>query len=335
MSTPGTALEPDPAAPGVRARMAGSLPVLYAAAALLLVLGLGSCFSAGGAFFSGYTHSSTLAQAAAFAILACGMTVVILTGGIDLSVGSLVALSGVVSAFLMTESGWPDWLALLAGVGAGAACGMVSGSLVAALRLQPFIATLAMMAFARGLAKRISGNTKILMLSPPPVLEFLGSRIELPLGVTVPVGVLLALACIGAVLALLRLLPLGVAIYAIGDNQEAARYAGVRVGRTKVLAYTLCGALAGLAGILVSAREQQANPDGGIGYELTAIAMVVVGGTSLSGGRGGVILTVLGALTIGYLQKILDINGIEPDQQLMITGGIIALAVLVQGLRRR
>lgn len=312
-----------------------ALPVVYAAAALLLVLGLGSIFSADGAFFSGYTHSSTLGQVAAYTILACGMTIVILTGGIDLSVGSIVALCGVVSAYLMTAANWPPLLAVLAGISAGAACGLISGSLVAALRLQPFIATLAMMAFARGLAKMVSGNTKILMLRPPPLLELLDSRLPLPFGVHVPVVALVALACVAGTLLILRMLPVGLAIYAIGDNQEAARYAGVAVRRTKIQAYSLCGALAGLAGILVSARERQANPDGGVGYELTAIAMVVVGGTSLSGGRGGVLLTVLGALTIGYLQKILDINGIEPDQQLMITGGIIALAVLVQGIRRR
>lgn len=310
-------------------------PVLFALAALLLVLALGAVFNAGGAFFAAYTHASTLAQLAAYAILACGMTVVILTGGIDLSVGSVVALSGVVAAYLTTEAGWPEGAALAAGVGAGALCGFVSGSMIAFLRLQPFVATLAMMAFARGLAKWIPGNTKILLLSPPPLLEALDGRAGLPGGFQVATGVLVALACVGATLALLRIFPVGVAIYAIGDNQEAARYAGVPVRRTKLLAYSLCGGLAGLAGILVTAREHQANPDGGLGYELTAIAMVVVGGTSLSGGRGGVMLTVLGALSIGYLQKILDINGMEPYQQLMITGGIIALAVLVQGFRRR
>jgi ribose transport system permease protein len=128
---------------------------------------------------------------------------------------------------------------------------------------------------------------------------------------------------------------MGLAVYATGDNEQAARYAGLPVARTKVFAYTLSGLLAGLAGVAFAAREHQANPDGGQGYELTAIAMVVIGGTSLSGGRGGVALTVLGALTIGYLRKILDINGLDPAQQLMITGAIILLAVLVQGFRRR
>jgi ribose transport system permease protein len=323
------------------ATRAAAAPLLFAVSALALVLVLGTAFSAEGAFFNSYTHSSTLGQLAPFAILACGMTIVILTGGIDLSVGSIVAFSGVITATLITRSGWPDWLALAAGIAAGAACGLISGSMIAFLRLQPFIATLAMMAFARGLAKRLSENTKILMLSPPPMLEALdrqlviGKSVLLPHGFLLPVGVPLALSCIAATYVLLRLLPIGVAIYAIGGNHEAARYAGIPVRRTKIMAYALCGALAGLAGILISAREHQANPDGGVGYELTAIAMVVVGGTSLAGGRGGILLTVLGALTIGYLQKILDINGMEPDQQLMITGGIIALAVLVQGVRRR
>lgn len=310
-------------------------PVLFAAAALLLVLAFGAAFNAEGAFFSAYTHASTLGQIAAFTILACGMTVVILTGGIDLSVGSLVALSGIVAAVLAVRLEYPAWLAILAAIAAGATCGLVSGALIAALRLQPFIATLAMMAFARGLAKSITANTKVMMLSPPPLFEFLDSRIPITGAFQVPVAVVPAAACVLATWALLRLLPFGVAVYATGDNPEAARYAGIPVRRVRILAYTLSGALAGLAGVLIAAREHQANPDGGVGYELTAIAMVVVGGTTLTGGRGGVMLTVLGALTIGYLQKILDINGFSTDQQYMITGAVIVLAVLVQGLRRR
>lgn len=302
----------------------------------MLVVGFGLVFSGEGAFFNAYTHSSTLGQIAAFTIMACGMTVVILTGGIDLSVGSLVALCGVVTAHLAVRLHLPESVAVLCGIGAGLVCGLASGAMIAFLRLQPFIATLAMMAFARGLAKRVAENTKIVMLDPPPILSAIDGKIRLPgVGFDLPVAVVPAAVCVLAVLVLLRATAAGVAIYGIGDNEEAARYAGIPVRRVKLLAYGLSGALAGLAGVVVSAREHQANPDGGVGYELTAIAMVVVGGTSLSGGRGGILLTVLGGLTIGYLQKILDINGFEPDQQLMITGGIIALAVLVQGLRRR
>jgi len=188
------------------------------------------------------------------------------------------------------------------------------------------------MAFARGLAKRLSDNSKILMLDLPNGWGVLEGNISLPGGFSLPAAVVPAAACILGVLIMLRATTVGMSVYAVGDNEQAARYAGLQVRRTKIMAYTLSGLLAGLAGIVFAAREHQANPDGGMGYELTAIAMVVIGGTSLSGGRGGVLLTVLGALTIGYLQKILDINGLDPAQQLMITGGIILLAVLVQGV---
>jgi ribose transport system permease protein len=307
--------------------------VWLALAALVLVLAIGIAFNADGAFFTAYTHSSALWQIAGFGILGCGLTVVILTGGIDLSVGSLVALSGVLGAELAARRGWPDALAIPAAVLAATLCGTVSGSLVAFLRVQPFIATLAMMAFARGLAKWLSRNTKVTLYPPPPLYALLNTRVNV-MGLGVSVGVFVFIACTVLTWAVLRLFKIGFHVYAVGDNEEAARYAGVPVRRTKLLAYAFSGALAGLAGVLFAAVERQGNPDGGVGYELTAIAMVVIGGTSLSGGRGGVVLTVLGALTMGYLGRILDINGVETSNQLMLTGGIVVLAVLLQGIRR-
>lgn len=309
-------------------------PMLFAFGALALVLVFGSIFNASGAFFLSYTHSSTQGQIAGFAILASGMTVVILTGGIDLSVGSVAALAGVVAGTLWKGHGWSGPAAAVAGIGAGGVCGLVSGVAVARLRLQPFIATLAMMAFARGLAKELSENSKVVMLDLPGGWGVLDGKLHIAGQFALPTAVIPAGICIIGVLFMLRATASGMAVYAVGDNEQAARFAGVPVARTKIMAYTLAGLLAGLAGIVFAAREHQANPDGGMGYELTAIAMVVIGGTSLSGGRGGVMLTVLGALTIGYLQKILDINGLDPAQQLMITGGIILLAVLVQGVGR-
>ncbi len=309
--------------------------VVFALGALGLVMMIGSVFSADGAFFSTYTHTSTLGQIAGYGILACGLTVVILTGGIDLSVGSVVALAGVVAASLAMRSGWPGWAAAGAAVVVAGVCGAASGSLVAFLRVQPFVATLAMMAFARGAAKWVSEGTKVGMQPPPALLEAFNTRLPLPKGgLELPVCVLLMLVCVLGTWALLRLTILGVYVYGVGDNETAARYAGVPVARVKLIAYTVCGALAGLAGLVFAALERQGNPDGGVGYELTAIAMVVIGGTSLSGGRGGVMPTLLGVLTIGYLQKVLDINGLETSTQLMVTGGIIVLAVLVQGLGR-
>ena len=314
-----------------------SLPVTrevaFAFAALAVVLLVGSIFNANGLFFKPDTHALALWAVSGYGILACGMTIVIITAGIDLSVGSLAALSGVVFALCAMDAEMSGWAAVPLAVLVGASCGLVSGGLVALLRLQPFIATLAMMASARGLAKMLTGGVKVQKLPPPASVEALNSKLPI-FGVDVSISVFLFLGCVAVTAFFLRSLRFGRYVYAIGDNEEAARLSGVPVKWTKILAYVLCGAFSGLAGVLFAAVERQGNPDAGVGYELTAIAMVVVGGTSLMGGRGGIVLTVLGALTIGYLRKILDINGVDTPQQLMITGGIIVLAVLVQSLRK-
>lgn len=311
-------------------------PVAFALAALAMILLVGVVFNAGGVFFRPAVHADAFWQIAGFGILACGMTIVILTAGIDLSVGSVVALSGVAFGMMTMHNDWPPILAISGAIAVGALCGLANGLMVAVLRLQPFIATLAMMAFARGLAKSdlMSQGVKIQRMPAPPIVEALNARVHL-LGADISIGVLVFLACFIATLVMLQRLRFGRYIYAVGDNTEAAWLSGVPVKRTLILAYTLCGLFAGVAGVLFTAIERQANPDGGAGYELTAIAMVVVGGTSLMGGRGGVTLTLLGALTIGYLRKILDLNGVATPEQLMITGGIIVLAVLFQGLRKR
>lgn len=307
--------------------------VAFALLAVFLVAALGSVFNADGIFFRAGTHADTLWQNGAFGILACGLTVVIICGGIDLAVGSVVALSGVVFALLVMRHGITGAIAIPLAVLVGALSGAVSGSLIAFVRVQPFIATLAMMAFARGLAKYLAQGQVITKYPYPDLVESLNASI--PFGnFKLSVHVVAFLVVAACTLLYLRNFRHGVYVYAVGDNEEAARYAGVPTRITKIIAYTLCGAFAGLAGVLFAALERQGNPDGGVGYELTAIAMVVVGGTPLTGGRGGIVLTLLGVLTIGYLRKILDINAVETAMQLMITGGIIVLAVLAQGLRR-
>lgn len=307
--------------------------VIFALLAVVLVAGLGSIFNADGIFFRAGTHADTLWQNGAFGILACGLTVVIISGGIDLAVGSVVALSGVVFALLVMRHGVSGAIAIPAAVLVGALSGLISGSLIAFVRVQPFIATLAMMAFARGLAKYLADGQVVTKYPYPALVESLNAAIPIG-GFKLSIHVVVFLLVAALTLLYLRKLRQGVYVYAVGDNEEAARYAGVPTRATKIIAYTLCGAFAGLAGVLFAALERQGNPDGGVGYELTAIAMVVVGGTPLTGGRGGVILTLLGVLTIGYLRKILDINAVETAAQLMITGGIIVLAVLAQGIRR-
>lgn len=308
--------------------------VAFALIGVVLVAVIGCIFNADGVFFRAGTHADTLWQMSAYGVLACGLTVVIIAGGIDLSVGSVVALSGVGFAMLVMRHASPGVVAVPAAAAVGALAGLVSGLLIAFVRVQPFIATLAMMAFARGLAKYFADGQVITKYPYPRLLEVLNTNFDLG-GFKLSLHTVVFIACAGLTLALLRSTCWGVHAYAIGDNETAARYAGVPVRLTKVLAYSLCGAYAGLGGVLFSALERQGNPDGGVGYELTAIAMVVVGGTPLAGGRGGIALTVLGTLTIGYLRKILDINAVETAMQLMITGGIIVLAVLAQGFRRR
>ncbi|HMQ16158.1 MAG TPA: ABC transporter permease [Phycisphaerae bacterium] len=318
----------------VRSLPTAQRDVLFALLGLLLVAVVGCVFNADGVFFRAGTHADTLWQNGAYGILACGMTVVIIVGGIDLAVGSVVALSGVVFATLVMKHGAAGAWAIPAAVVVGGLTGVVSGWLVAFVRVQPFIATLAMMAFARGLAKHLAGGQVITRYPYPDLIEALNTSFDLA-GFKLSIHVVVFLACALLTLFLLRATAHGVHIYAVGDNETAARYAGLPVRRIKVAAYALCGAFAGLAGVLFCALERQGNPDGGVGFELTAIAMVVVGGTPLTGGRGGIVLTVLGTLTIGYLRKILDINAVETAMQLMITGGIIILAVLAQGLRPR
>ncbi len=316
-------------------------PIARAIVAWLLVLLLGVLFDADGAFYKVATHRDGLRQASEFGILACGLTLVIITGGIDLSVGSVLALSAVLFALLTIHWGWPAGLAIFLCLAVGGTCGLTSGVLTASLRIQPFVATLAMMVFARGLAKTISGGMKIstAVRNPdgtysyvpiPSILEAIDSRILWDNISMVTVIFLVCAAITGLFLTRHRW---GRELYAIGGNEEAARLSGILVTRAKILAYLTCGLLAAVAGICHAAQEKQGDPEAGAGYELTAIAMVVIGGTSLAGGRGGIGLTLIGTLTIGYLEKILSINAVPEAQRLMLTGVIIVIAVLMQ--RRR
>jgi ribose transport system permease protein len=306
--------------------------------ALLLVILLGVVFHHRGSFFQPNTHRDALRQASEFGIMACGMTLVIISGGIDLAVGSVLALSAVLFSLMSIHWGWSPWLAIPLCMAAGAACGMVSGALAAVARMQPFIATLAMMVFARGLAKTISGGTQVTIAMQQSDGSFI--NVEVPaifraikaeiLGKNVSMVSVIFLACVAATWIALARHRWGRQLYAIGGNEEAARLSGVPVGRAKLLAYVASGLLAAVAGICHAAREEQGNPMAGEGYELTAISMVVIGGTSLMGGRGGIGLTLLGTLTIGYLDKILSINAVPDAARLMLTGTIIVLAVLTQ-----
>ncbi len=309
---------------------------------LLLVLLLGVIFNADGAFFKEGTHRDTLRQASVYGILACGMTLVIITGGIDLSVASVLAVSSVSFALLTMHMDWPWWLAIITCLLMGAAFGSASGALISNAKLQPFIATLALMTFAHGFARYITGGQKIstyvtqgdkvIIKELPQVFKVIDSRI---LGGNVAIVSVIFIVCLIVAWIFLARHKWGRELYSVGGNEEAARLSGVPVRMTKFLAYTFSGIMCGVAGICQAAQETQGDPETGAGYELTVIAMVVIGGTSLAGGRGSMGLTLLGILTIGYLQKILSINAVQESGRLMITGIIIVLAVLTQKRRTK
>ena len=317
-------------------------PAGRALVALLLVLILGMFFHADGAFYKADTHRDALRQASVFGILACGMTLVIISGGIDLAVGSVLGLVAVCFSLMTIHWGWSPWMAVPLCLAAGAACGGVSGTLTAGFRIQPFIATLAMMVFARGLAKLVSGGKTISTavknadggydyVDVPEVFETIRSKI---LGDNLSMVSVIFLICMAATWVALSRHRWGKELYAIGGNEEAARLSGVPVVKAKTLAYVASGALAAVAGMCHAAQADQGAPEAGREYELTAIAIVVIGGTNLMGGRGGIGLTLIGTLTIGYLSKILSINAVPEAWRLMLTGTIIVAAVLTQKRRR-
>jgi len=317
-------------------------PLARAAIALACVVLLGILFNAQGTFYKWSTHRDMLRHVSVYAILACGMTLVIITAGIDLAVGSLLALNAVLFSILTMHCGWPAWLAILVCLVAGLLCGAASGTLVAAFRIQPFIATLAMMVFARGVAKWISGGQKISTAvqmpdgtyryaESPPIFGFLSSKV---FHENIAIVTLIFIFCALVSWIILSRLRLGRYLFAVGGNEEAARLSGIPVAATKVAAYALSGLFCSVAGICQAAQEIQGDPETGSTYELTAIAIAVIGGTSLAGGRGGIGLTVIGALTIGYLEKILSINAVGEASRLMLTGVIIVGAVLLQKFRK-
>lgn len=257
-------------------------------------------------------------------ILAVGVTFVLLTGGVDLSLGSLVALCGVVAAHFAHPREYPLAVPVLLGVLVGAACGAVNGLFVAKGRVPPFIVTLGMMTVARGLALVLSGGRPVSNLSEP--FKAIGSG-------AVPIVIFLVTAAVSWVF--LANLRLGRHLYAVGGNENAARASGINVAAVKLFAYTVCGALAGVAGVVLAARITTGQPNAGVGYELDAIAAVVIGGTSLSGGVGGVGGTVLGALLMGIINNGLDLLNVSAYYQAIVKGMIIVGAVWLDQRKER
>jgi ribose transport system permease protein len=268
-------------------------------------------------------------QSALIGVVAVGMTFVILTAGIDLSVGSIVALSGVALGTCF-RAGLPIEAAAAIGLGVGLACGLANGALITIGRLPPFIATLGMMSVARGFALMLSDGR--------PISGYPQGFRQIATGhfLGIPVPVLVMLAIYGAAHFVLTRTILGRYTYAIGGNEEAAELSGISVRAYKTAAYGIAGLLSAVTALLLVARLDSAQPIAGIMYELDAIAAVVIGGTSLLGGSGSVIGTLIGALIMGVLRNGLNLLGVSSYLQQVAIGGVIIVAVLMDmALRRR
>ena len=273
--------------------------------------------------------SSVIRQTTVITIMAIGMTVVIASGGIDLSVGSMVGLTGVCGTMLIAGN-YPTALAVLAAMVAGAACGAFNGTAATVLRIPPFIATLGTLGIYRGLTLLVTDGMPIANLSRDFGVLATGTVLGY---IPVPLVFLLGTALV--VHFILKYTKLGRYSYAIGSNAEAARCSGIRVAPYTVAIYTLGGALAGLAGMIESARLVTGQPTAGEGYELRVIAAVVIGGGSLNGGQGTVAGTIVGALIMGLLSNGCNLLGISPFVQQVIIGSVIILAVTLDEFQRR
>lgn len=283
-------------------------------------------------FLSAYNAKNVAAQTVIVGLGAIGMTFVIISGGIDLSIGSVIALSSVVTALFLNH-GLPTPVALFAGIFTGALCGVINGVLITALKIVPFIVTLGMLGVARGVAKWLAGEQKI--DAPESWLSELMAKSPDPAWLVVAPGVwilgLLALLMI----VVLRLTVFGVHTVAIGSNEDTARLCGVPVRGTKVVIYGLCGLFAGLAGVMQFGRLTVGDPTTATGKELDVIAAVVIGGGSLAGGEGSILGAMIGAFLMSVLANGCTLTGVPNYVQEIIIGVIIVAAVAIDRLRHR
>ncbi len=270
-------------------------------------------------------------------VLALGVTFVIIAGGIDLSIGTVMTFAAVMTGVFITNLQLPVFVGILGGLAAGALCGLVNGLIIAKLKIPPFIATLGMLNVAKGLAL-VSSSLKPIYFSDAPVFNalamgsVLGSLIP---GFDIPNAVLIMFGAAIIASLILTKTVLGRYTFALGSNEEATRLSGVNVNAWKIGIYTLAGLFSGLAGVLIASRLNSAQPALGQGYELDAIAAAVIGGTSLSGGEGSILGTIIGAFIISTLTNGLRILSVPQEWQTVITGGIVILAVYLDIVRRR
>ena len=283
-------------------------------------------------FMSWQNVSGILMAVAVIGILALGTTFVIITAGIDLSIGTGMTLCAVMTGVFITNWGFPMWLGILGGLAMGALIGLVNGIGVVYLRLAPFIATLAMMMIAQGLALVISGVKPIYFSTSAPSFKQLALGTLIP---GLPNAVLITIVVAIIAWVVLGKTVLGRYTFALGSNLEATRLSGVNTKRWLLTVYIFAGLFTGLAGVIMAARLDSAQPQLGVGYELQAIAAVVIGGTSLFGGRGSIVGTIIGALIMGTLINGLRVMSIQTEWQNVVLGIVIIIAVFFDSLRNR
>ncbi len=307
----------------------GNLKQLLARNSPLIILaGLCILFAVSSeSFRSPGNVQSVLYRTSAVGIMAAGQTLVILTGGIDLSVGSIASVSGVVAALVMRQEGMPMVFGVFAGCLLGLFLGAFNGVLVAKGRIPPFIVTLGTMMIAQGASLLLSGSRSISGL--PESFAYLGGTrgwwipVLITVSITVVCGILLAFTRFGR------------ATYAVGGNMSAARLSGIPVDRVRIAVFSLCGLLAGFAGIMLASRTSIASPNAGQGMELDAIAACVIGGASLMGGEGGAVGTLAGALIMNVLVNICNLQKLDTQWQMVLVGGLIIVLVYYDNFRKR
>jgi ribose transport system permease protein len=270
-------------------------------------------------------------------VLALGVTFVIITAGIDLSVGTTMTFAGVMAGVFIVFWGLPVWIGVIGAILAGSCAGFVNGVVIAKMKIPPFIATLGMLYVTKGLSLVISGLRPIYFTEAPAFQKIAMGSVTgriIP-GFDLPNAVLIMFGAAIVASIILNRTIMGRYTYALGSNEEATRLSGVNVDRWKIAVYALCGTFAGLGGVLMASRLGSAQPALGAGYELDAIAAVVIGGTSLSGGVGTILGTVIGAFVISTLTNGLRIMSVPQEWQMVVTGVIVVAAVYLDTLRRR
>ncbi|HKG11826.1 MAG TPA: ABC transporter permease [Pyrinomonadaceae bacterium] len=306
---------------GGRGRIADYAPTYGALAALVLLVIINSVFTPN--FLDVNNFRNILLQVSPTVLVAVGMTVVISTGGIDLSVGSVMAIASAVAA---TSLDYGAGVAVLLALAAAAAAGAFNGALISGFRIQPIIVTLALLISGRGIAQVLSNGGQLIPFSNAP-FEYLGKGVL----AGVPVQVIVMAVVVGLAIFVMRATPFGRYVVAVGGNESASRLAGIKIHRTKIIVYALSGLLAGLAGLIETARLGASDAQKvGLNIELDAIAATVVGGTPLTGGRATVVGTLVGALIMQIITTGFVMNGISYAWSLVIKAAIIIVAVYIQ-----